>query len=152
MNIAESVFALQTPTVATGPGIAQVWNMCSLPVFYITRQGRAVCVRPNRYALARATGEPLDADVLALYECDVPLCVKVARREALRQHVVAGTQRDNMIRMAYTGRGGGRPVIRRDGLRARRARSVALREAVRHGWDSAAVSAALLSSSEPTLW
>ena len=90
-------------------------------------------------------GEPLEAAVLALHECDFPLCVKVANPAATRQ-------RDNMIRMAYTGRGGGRPVVRRDGLRARRARSVALREAVRRGWDSDAVSAALLGSTEPTLW
>ena len=69
-------------------------------------------VRPNRYALALSTGEPLEAAVLALHECDVPLCVKVANPAAVRQHVVAGTQRDNMIRMAYTGRGGGRPVVR----------------------------------------
>ena len=53
-----------------------------------------------------------------------------------RQHVVAGTQRNNMIRMAYTGRGGVRPVVRRNGLPARRERSVALREAVRHAWDT----------------
>jgi hypothetical protein len=111
-----------------------------------------MCVRPNRYALARSTGQPLEAAVLALHECDVPRCVKVANPAALRQHVVAGTQRDNMIRMAYTGRGGGRPIVRRDGLGARRERSVALREAVRHGWDSAAVSAALLGSTQPTLW
>jgi len=78
-------------------------------------------VRPNRYALALSTGEPLEAALLTLHECDVPLCVKVANPAAVRQHVVAGTQRDNMIRMAYTGRGGGRPVVRRDGLRARRA-------------------------------
>jgi hypothetical protein len=97
-------------------------------------------------------GAPLGADAYALHECDVPLCVKVAARDALQQHVVAGSQRDNMIRMAYTGRGGGRAIIRREGLHARRARSVALREPVQHGWDSAAVNAALLGSTEPTLW
>jgi hypothetical protein len=70
---------------------------------------------------------------------------------AARQHVVAGAQRDNVIRMAYTGRGGARPVVRRNGLRARQERSVALRDGVRHGWDSDAVSAALLGSAEPTL-
>ena len=64
-------------------------------------------MRPNRYALARSTAQPLSAAVLALHECDVPLCVKVANPAFPRQHVVAGTQRDNMIRMAYTGRGGG---------------------------------------------
>jgi hypothetical protein len=88
-------------------------------------------VRPNRYALALATGMPLGASTLALHECDVPLCVKVAEPFCVRQHVVAGTLRDNMIRMAHTGRGGGRHVIRQAGVRARRARSVALRAAVR---------------------
>jgi hypothetical protein len=64
-------------------------------------------VRPHRYALALATGEPLGT-TLALHECDIPVCVKVAVPQAVRQRVVAGTQRDNMIRMAYTRRGGGR--------------------------------------------
>jgi hypothetical protein len=67
-------------------------------------------------------------------------------------HVVAGTQRDNMIRMGRTGRGGGHTPVRCDGRVARRARSVALREAVRNGWDSEAVQGALLGSRELTLW
>ena len=50
-------------------------------------------VRPNRYALALSTGEPLEAAVLALHECDVLLCVKVANPAAVRQHVVAGLHR-----------------------------------------------------------
>jgi hypothetical protein len=72
-----------------------------------------------------------------------------SRRVARCQHVVAGTQRDNMARMARAGRGGGRPMIRRDGWGSRRARSVALRAAVREGWDTA--EAALLGSDEQTL-
>jgi hypothetical protein len=120
--------------------------------FYITRDGVGRCVRPNRYALALATGMALTPDVFALHECDVPLCVKVAEPRARCQHVVAGTQRDNMLRMARAGRGGGRPTIRRDGRGSRRARSVALRAAVHEGWDTAAVAAALLGSDEPTLW
>lgn len=120
--------------------------------FYITRGGRGVCVRPHRYALALATGMPLGEATLALHECDIPVCVKVARPDAIRLHVVAGTQRDNMIRMAQTRRGGGRPVVlRRDGRRERRARSVALRDAVRDGWDGERVAAALLGV-QPTLW
>ena len=108
-------------------------------------------MRPHRYALALATGGPLGS-TLALHECDIPVCVKVAAPHAIRQHVVAGTQRDNMIRMAYTRRGGGRPVVtNREGVRERRARSVALREAVRHGWDGERVAAALLGG-DPTLW
>jgi len=84
-------------------------------------------VRPNRYALALATGSALDADVFALHECDNPVCVKVSGPEALCEHVVAGTQFDNMRRMARARRGGGRPTIRGLGREARRARSVALR-------------------------
>ncbi len=37
-----------------------------------------------------------------------------------------------------------------NGVKARRARAVALREAVRHGWDANAVAAALLGSTQPT--
>ena len=80
------------------------------------------------------------------------MCVRVTcPGETGPRHVVAGTQRDNMARMGRTGRGGGRRVIRGGGRLARRARSVALREAARHGWDEAAVTAALLGS-DPTLW
>ena len=61
------------------------------------------------------------------------MCVKVSGPGALCEHVVAGTQFDNMRRMARARRGGGRPTIRGLGREARRARSVALREAVQDG-------------------
>ena len=93
-----------------GRNTAHVSNKYPLPAFYITRQGRGLCVRAHRCALALATGEPLGS-ALALHECDVPVCVKVAAPQAIPEHVVAGTQRDNMIGMAYTRRGGGRPVV-----------------------------------------
>jgi hypothetical protein len=121
--------------------------------FYIYRAGIGLCVRPNRYALARTLSEPLASDVLALHECDNPLCVRVSAPGAQFQHVVAGTQRDNMIRMARMRRGGGRRGLwRREGLDRRRARSVALREAVRDGWDPIRVYEALLGDTQPTLW
>ena len=46
------------------------------------------------------------------------------------------------------------PVVRRGiaGLAQRRARAVALRDAVRDGWDADAVAQALLTLREPTLW
>jgi hypothetical protein len=49
--------------------------------------------------------------------------------------------------MARARRGGGRSVVRRggSGLAQRRARAVALRTAVRDGWDAAAVADALVS-------
>jgi len=52
-------------------------------------------VRPNRYALARSLGVPLQPDKLALHECDIPLCVKVCAPDAPRQHVVGGSQGEN---------------------------------------------------------
>ena len=59
---------------------------------------------------------------------------------ALCEHVVAGTQFDNMRRMARARRGGGRPTIRGLGREARRARSVAQREAIQGGvWDADAL-------------
>jgi hypothetical protein len=121
------------------------------PRYFITRQGVGLCVRPNRYALALTTGTVLGGDVFALHECDNPVCVKVSPCAARCRHVVAGTQQENMERMARARRGGGRPSIRGIGRQARRARSVALREAVRHGWDEQAVQRALLGA-DPTLW
>ena len=117
--------------------------------FYLTRGGMGLCVRPHRYALALRCGL-LAAGVLGLHECDNPVCVKVAADGDV-EHVVAGSQGDNMERMARMRRGGGRYLVRRgDSRGVRRERSVALREAVRHGWD-AAVETALLGD-QPTLW
>ncbi|GLB92989.1 hypothetical protein [Mycobacterium kiyosense] len=124
--------------------------------FWVGRGSDRIMVRPNRYALAAALeGEPLAPWVRALHGCDNPACVRVSLPgEVGLLHIVGGTQRDNMVMMARAGRGGGRLPIRQggNGLRARRERAVALREAVRHGWDAEAVRAALLGSSDPTLW
>jgi hypothetical protein len=142
--------ALHVP--ASAKGIAHLSNKCTLPVFFIYRGGTGICVRPNRYALARSLGVPLEPDELALHECDHPLCVKVCAADAPRQHVVAGDQIENMRRMARMRRGGGRSAISSDGLHARRQRSVALRAVLRErGWDRGAVEAALLGDM-PTLW
>jgi hypothetical protein len=119
--------------------------------FYLTRDGVGFCVRPHRYALAIAGGS-VAAGVLGLHECDNPVCVKIADATAPHRHVVSGSQGDNMERMARMGRGGGRHAVRRFDRRGlRRERSVALRDAVRNGWDAAAVQAALLGD-QPTLW
>ena len=113
-------------------------------------------LRGNRYALALSrNGAALELWERALHGCDNPVCVRVsAAGETGLLHLVAGTQRDNMIMMARAGRGGGRPLVRRGtaGLAARRARAVALREAVRHGWDADAVAQAPLGAHDPTLW
>jgi hypothetical protein len=113
-------------------------------------------VRANRYALAAALdGGVLDPWVRALHGCNNPPCVRVSSPgDSGLLHVLAGTQRDNMLMMGRAGRGGGRVAVRRrgHGIKARRARAIALREAVRDGWDADAVAAALLGSQDPTLW
>ena len=114
--------------------------------FHINRNGGRFCVRPNRYALALSRGGALSPRTLALHECDNPICARVGPR-----HIVGGDQRHNMARMVRMGRGGSGRAIRGDRRDVRRQRSVALREAVRHGWDAAAVEAALLGN-QPTLW
>jgi hypothetical protein len=124
--------------------------------WWLRRGGARVMVRANRYALAAALeGAPLEPWVRALHGCNNLACVRVSLTDEIGLlHVVPGTQRDNMLMMARAGRGGGRVAIRRgdNGVKARRARAVALREAVRNGWDAAAVEAALLGSRDPTLW
>ena len=118
--------------------------------------GERIMVRANRYALAAAReGRALEPWVRALHGCDNPVCVRVSRPgEGGLLHVVGGSQRDNMEQMARARRGGARPAVRRGvaGLAQRRARAVALRDAVRGGWDPAAVADALVALREPTLW
>jgi hypothetical protein len=117
--------------------------------FWIKRSGVTRVVGAHRYALAASIGS-IAAGVNALHECDNPVCVRFDPT-----HVYAGTQRENMSEMGRAGRGGGSyppglwPGLDRAG-RARRSR--ALRAAVIDGWDSAAVAAASLGSSEPTLF
>jgi hypothetical protein len=96
-------------TIVAGPGDrdCSVWirsiGADGYGRFFITRGGMGLCVRPNRYALALATGSAVGADVFALHECDNPVCVKVSGSGALCEHVVAGTQFDNMRRMRGRG-------------------------------------------------
>jgi len=129
-----------------GDGYGRLW---------IRRDGRRVMVRANRYALAVALhGDVLPPWERALHGCDVPLCARVSvPGETGRRHVFAGSQRDNMEQMGRSGRGGGRVAVRQRnaGVLARRDRSVALRAAVRNGWDAAAVADAL-AVGHPTLW
>jgi len=150
--------------VVAGPGRQDCWLWTgaigddAYGRFAIRREGRLRMVRTPRYALAVAAGgRALDGHLRALHECDVPMCVRVITAEELRSgvrpHVVAGTQQENMERMARARRGGGTPAViaRRAGVKARREQALALRAAVRSGWDGAAVEAALLGE-QPRLW
>jgi hypothetical protein len=149
-------------SVVRGPGVddCAIWKSAvgadGYGRFWVRRGGQRIMVRANRYALAAAQdGKPLEPWVRALHGCNNIACVRVSlTAEPGLLHVMPGTQRDNMLMMARAGRGGGRVPVRRGahGVLARRARAIALREAVRHGWDAEAVQAALLGSQEPTLW
>lgn len=148
--------------VVRGPGAEDCAIWCSAigadgyGRFWVRRGGTRIMVRANRYALAAALrGQALEPWVRALHGCDNPACVRVSLPGQIGLlHIIGGSQRDNMQMMARARRGGGRVVVRRGdhGVKARRARAVALREAVRHGWDAEAVEAALLGSTDPTLW
>ena len=117
--------------------------------------GHEVMVRPPRYAVALYVGV-VPAGLYALHDrCDNPICVRALEVEGRRPHVVLGTQQQNLTTMGARGRSqGGRPVWAHDGLtRSQRvARSRALREAVRHGWDADAVGRALLIGAQPGLF
>lgn len=123
--------------------------------FWIQRDGRQRVVRPNRYALARWIG-PVPADRVAMHGvCDNPICVRVEPGSPQRSHVMLGTQSANLASMGAKGRSGGaQRAWMRNGLdrEQRAARSYALREAVRNGWDDAAVLAVLSNSGSPGLF
>ncbi|AGZ54686.1 MULTISPECIES: hypothetical protein [Mycobacterium] len=148
--------------VVRGPGADDCAIWCSAiggdgyGRFWVYRGGARMMVRANRYALAASLeGKALEPWVRALHGCDNPVCVRASLPDELGLlHVIGGSQRDNMQMMARARRGGGRVLVRRGdhGVMARRARAVALRDAVRHGWDAEAVEAALLGSTDPTLW
>jgi hypothetical protein len=148
--------------VVRGPGPADCWIFTraiggdGYGRWWVRRDGRRIMQRANRYALSVSLkGEVLLSWERALHGCDVPLCVRVSEPGELGlRHVFAGSQRDNMEQMGRSGRGGGRLAIRRGGagVLARRERSVALRAAVRGGWNAEAVADALGGVGEPTLW
>lgn len=128
------------------------------PRFWVRRGGPdRIMLRGGRYAIALArNGVALEPWERALHGCNNPACVRPSNAaDRGLVHVVAGSQQQNMIQMARSGRGGGRKLIQRGGagIAERRERAVALREAVRHGWDADAVAAALLAQGNHlTLW
>ncbi|WP_172544872.1 hypothetical protein [Nocardia otitidiscaviarum] len=149
--------------IVRGPAVGDCWIWIGAlgndgyGRFWVTRDGMDVMVRPSRYAVALATGEPVPPDLVAMHDrCDNPICVRAAWVGTSPPHVVLGTQADNLSSMGSKRRGGGqRPLWKHDGLtRAERvARSKALRDAVRTGWNGDAVRRALLvGGGRPTLF
>ncbi|REK83649.1 hypothetical protein DVG80_00930 [Rhodococcus erythropolis] len=101
-------------------------------------------------------GRSLTDSEFAIHEvCDNPICVRATTSIAGRPHVVAGTQSQNLAGMSAKGRGGGRGQSWHwygPDRAARVARSRALREALRNGWDAEAVQAVLRHTSTATLF
>ncbi|MGJ9414409.1 hypothetical protein ACHAAC_17045 [Aeromicrobium sp. CF4.19] len=146
--------------VVKGPGERDCWIWVGAIAddgygrFWTTRDERARVLRPHRIAFSLATGISLDE--LAVVEhlvCDNPICVRSAGDE--RDHLAGGTQADNLARMARRNRGGGKPLmVRPPGLgRAElAARSRAIREIVREGWDTERLARLLVDHDQSTLW
>ena len=114
--------------------------------FRINRDGYVLSVRPNRYALAMAGGR-LAAGVLALHQCDNPICVRADG--TLLDHLEGSTQAANLARISQHGRRG--VLGYRGRMRGREAmyrRSLALRAAVIDGWDEERIARALASLDE----
>ena len=104
---------------------------------------------PGRYSRDH-TNRPQHADIPKKTRC---ACKVSGPGADVCEHVVAGTQFDNMRRMARARRGGGRPTIRGLGREARR-RAFGGAARCRPGtalWDADAVASALLGS-EPRLF
>ncbi len=128
--------------VVAGPGADDCWLFIGAIAddgyarFWLGRPEGPKVVRAHRYAIAVEYGAVRDDDT-GLHHCDIPLCVRVHPR-----HVQAGTRADNMAEMGAKRRGGGRNQYRRWYSRdraGRAARSRALRDAVRDGWDQDAI-------------
>lgn len=111
-------------------------------------------VRAHRFAYAAVTGEVLDERAVVEHlVCDNPICVRVEGTEW--DHLARSTQAANLARMGHRGRGGGDPLAyrwRSSDRASLAARSRRLRDAVRDGWDEAALQAAVLEPDTDPLW
>jgi hypothetical protein len=132
--------------VVRGPGPRDCWLWTGAITddgygrFWLNRNGDKPVVRPHRYALALARHVVLTEHDIAMHEvCDLPLCV---RAETVGGHLEIGTQAQNLAQRGRAGYGGGRGWPHRGcvlDMAQRAARYRELRDAVRDGWDPAAV-------------
>lgn len=142
--------------VVRGPGERDCWLWTGAIAddgygrFWLkTSEGQRV-VRPHRFAYALVAGlSPTDLERLPVVEhlrCDNPICVRADGTHL--DHLAASTQSANLARMGERHRGGGDPHTYRFTTTDRAslaARSRALREAVRDGWDETRIADALAS-------
>lgn len=119
--------------------------------FWIRRDGHPAMLRAHRYAYETVHGA-LSPGLVVMHEvCDEPICCRVDL--AGPSHLVAGTQAENLTMMGARGRGwGGAHVVGRHASTNRAAvvaRSRALRDAVKNGWNQDAIIAAIESLADP---
>lgn len=113
--------------------------------FWIGRDDYARTLRPNRIAYALAEGVSVDLHpVVEHLVCDNPICV---RADGSRfDHLLGSTQAANLSRIGLHGRTSPRVYRRRVGSREETyRRSLAIRAAVKDGWDDEKIARALAS-------
>ena len=125
--------------VLKGPGPGDCWLWTGAVAgdgygrYFLRQNGRDTSVRPHRYAYELVSGTSLrDGDVLR-HICNIPICVRPDP-----EHLIVGTQRENMLDRAWDGRHANDASWhwRGTGRAAFAARSHALRDAaLEHGWD-----------------
>lgn len=144
--------------VLKGPGPGDCWLWTGAVAddgygrFFLRQDGRDTSVRPHRYAFELATGSPLAEGAVLRHICNIPICVRPDSN-----HLISGTQRENMLDRAWDGRhaNGASWQWRGTGRAAFAARSHALRDAAReHGWDLSILGPIMagVDSEAPTLF
>lgn len=123
--------------------------------FSIRRDGRQITVSAHRLAYAMAYDADLSTvPVVEHAVCDNPICVR-ASGDPLSDHLRASTQAANLARMGSRGRGGGAPLAyrwRSTDRASLAARSRRLRDAVKDGWDTDRIAAALQLDGQDSLF
>ncbi|MFK4298560.1 hypothetical protein ABH924_003731 [Arthrobacter sp. GAS37] len=124
--------------VLKGPGPDDHWLFLGAVAddgygrYFLLVNGRHTSVRPHRYAYEEATGNPLDPGTVLRHVCNIPICVRPEPG-----HLIAGTQRQNMLDRVFDGRHANGATWRWRGIGRTEfaARSRALRDAaLEHGW------------------
>jgi hypothetical protein len=138
--------------VLKGPGPDSHWLWTAAVAddgygrYFLRQDGGDTSVRPHRYAYELATGVPLAEGEVLRPVCNIPICVRPDPG-----HLIAGTQRENMLDRVWDGRHANGATWRWRGVGRElfAARSRALRDAaLAHGWDPA-ILGPLMSGTDP---
>jgi len=100
--------------------------------FNFQRENRQRTVLAHRFSVELVHG-PLEQDVVCEHKCNEPLCVRVGT-----DHLVRSTHSENVRYAIAMGRLSGHSLLNGQG-RSRYERSLAIREALRNGYDEKAV-------------